>query len=713
MQKITTKTFLFLGSLICFFVFPYAASAASLNLVANPGAEMGDFSGWSLGDGFDSGWGIVGSGYAHSGNLGFISSYGLDTMSQEIDLVARGYSTSALDGSPVINLNAFTTGHWPNPSDTYRVLVELRDDNHSVIASYDTGTQTEAGDNVWTEISHTFTGYGSGLRYIYIQEEGHDAEFWAGQYGTVFDDTSITIGGAGPSISITAPGNGQTISTWAPTVDWGASTFCQYSYDGSTYTTVNCANNGSDISETHTTLSPTLYVLGIDAEGNSTVTSSSFFTQATGNGLLFGLVGYWKFDEISSGTCTGGKDSCDSSGNGNDGTYSGAVAPLATTPSLFFSDSHSLGFNGTDTYVTVNRPVSDDMTVCAWIKTATAGNGTNHWESAPVFDAEVPGLANDFGFGVDSNGYIEYGNGGGYDATVNGTTIITDDTWHHVCATRAKIIGQIKLYVDGAIDGTGSGSMATLSTSATARIGYGLDGTAPKYFNGLIDDLRVYQRVLSQSDISFLAQGYNSTDHTAPIITRVGDSSVEVTAGTTYIDAGATASDDVDGVITNSISVYNPVNTLVPGVYTITYDVSDSSGNAAIQVVRSVRVVAKTNTGHWSMIRALSVPTVPLSISKVVAQGDSASTKDILPAKTLFQGNTGKAVTLLQSILAKDPKVYPEGTVDGHFGPVTLKAVQRFQIKYNIANSKSRGFGIVGPRTRSKLNEFSRLLAGN
>ena len=54
-------------------------------------------------------------------------------------------------------------------------------------------------------------------------------------------------------------------------------------------------------------------------------------------------------------------------------------------------------------------------------------------------------------------------------------------------------------------------------------------------------------------------------DTTAPVITLVGDNPVEVYEGATYTDAGATASDDVDGDITSSIVVVNPVDTSVIG----------------------------------------------------------------------------------------------------------------------------------------------------
>lgn len=79
--------------------------------------------------------------------------------------------------------------------------------------------------------------------------------------------------------------------------------------------------------------------------------------------------------------------------------------------------------------------------------------------------------------------------------------------------------------------------------------------------------------------------------NTIPVITRLGSNPVEVLQGATYTDAGATASDAEDGNITANIVTVNPVNTAIVGTYTVTYNVVDSQGSAAVQVTRTVNVV--------------------------------------------------------------------------------------------------------------------------
>jgi hypothetical protein len=80
-------------------------------------------------------------------------------------------------------------------------------------------------------------------------------------------------------------------------------------------------------------------------------------------------------------------------------------------------------------------------------------------------------------------------------------------------------------------------------------------------------------------------------DKTAPVITLTGASTITWCNGTPYTDQGATALDNVDGDITSSIVVNNPVNTNVNGTYTVTYNVSDKAGNKAVEVTRTVIVI--------------------------------------------------------------------------------------------------------------------------
>jgi autotransporter-associated beta strand protein len=82
-------------------------------------------------------------------------------------------------------------------------------------------------------------------------------------------------------------------------------------------------------------------------------------------------------------------------------------------------------------------------------------------------------------------------------------------------------------------------------------------------------------------------------DTTKPIITLTGNDTLTVNMGSTYTDAGATATDETappNPVVTTSDSV----NTAVPGIYVLSYNAVDTAGNNALTVTRTVTVVDAT-----------------------------------------------------------------------------------------------------------------------
>ena len=81
-------------------------------------------------------------------------------------------------------------------------------------------------------------------------------------------------------------------------------------------------------------------------------------------------------------------------------------------------------------------------------------------------------------------------------------------------------------------------------------------------------------------------------DTTVPVITLTGDATVSIEVGATYADQGATATDDVDGNITDNIVTATTVDTDVVGAYTVTYNVKDASDNEAAEVTRTVNITA-------------------------------------------------------------------------------------------------------------------------
>lgn len=96
-------------------------------------------------------------------------------------------------------------------------------------------------------------------------------------------------------------------------------------------------------------------------------------------------------------------------------------------------------------------------------------------------------------------------------------------------------------------------------------------------------------------------------DTTPPVITLVGEPIVIVELGSTYVDAGATAVDNVDGDLTNAIVTTSDVNVNEIGTYTVTYKVSDSSSNAAQPVTRTVHVFAEMHALSYQTLEGIFV----------------------------------------------------------------------------------------------------------
>ena len=207
-----------------------------------------------------------------------------------------------------------------------------------------------------------------------------------------------------------------------------------------------------------------------------------------------------------------------------------------------------------------------------------------------------------------------------------------------------------------------------------------------------------------------------------------------ITRGQTYTDAGATASDDVDGDITENIIKDNPVNTNQVGSYTITYNVTDSSDNPAEQIERIVNVVAGehiTSSGSSPCAsnpnglgckpaqNTTPTPTVPTSGCSAGALfntttgepcGTTALPQKYTFTKTLKYGTTDIEVRYLQIVLNQDKDTQvaiigngSSGKETVYFRNLTLSAVKRFQNKYQLAVD-----GIVGPITGGKLMEVQR-----
>jgi len=102
---------------------------------------------------------------------------------------------------------------------------------------------------------------------------------------------------------------------------------------------------------------------------------------------------------------------------------------------------------------------------------------------------------------------------------------------------------------------------------------------------------------------------------------------------------------------------------------------------------------------------ASPVLVAPSAVSGVVTTAAISTPVAHAPfTAALSRGSENAQVTALQTFLAQNPSIYPDASVTGYFGALTEAAVERFQVKYNIAGPGDEGYGLVGPKTRAQLN---------
>ena len=170
---------------------------------------------------------------------------------------------------------------------------------------------------------------------------------------------------------------------------------------------------------------------------------------------------------------------------------------------------------------------------------------------------------------------------------------------------------------------------------ATATDSYDGDLTSSIATNNNVDSNTVgsytvtYTVTDSSGNTATASRTVNVVDTTAPVITISGANPVDVDLGTTYNDAGASATDANDGDLTSSITVSSNVDTNTVGTYTVTYTVSDAAGNQATET-RTVNVVDNNNpTTHYIDIQgyAFSPSSITINVGDTIVwtNYDSAS----------------------------------------------------------------------------------------
>ncbi len=163
----------------------------------------------------------------------------------------------------------------------------------------------------------------------------------------------------------------------------------------------------------------------------------------------------------------------------------------------------ALYFDGLDDYVEVTDfkgiPGGASRTCMAWIKTIQPTDEIISWGEDYTGGRWV--------IRVNEGGQLRAEVQGG---NIIGTTVINDGSWHHIAVVLeddgSPDVNEAKLYVDGNLETISSSADEPIHTGSYQNVQIGMYYTGERYFEGLIDDVRIYNVALSEQEIQSLSQ---------------------------------------------------------------------------------------------------------------------------------------------------------------------------------------------------------------
>ena len=218
-------------------------------------------------------------------------------------------------------------------------------------------------------------------------------------------------------------------------------------------------------------------------------TSGVGYAQAEASDTPSQPLAYWSFD----------RNVADSTGNGHDGSLEGGPTFSADAPALL-GGGESIRFGGAGEYVSATIDVSEtSYTSSLWFKTTDASGGL-----FVVVDRDL---------GAGGHDRHLYLTGGNLATRVwNNQTIVSsgrnfaDGVWHHLAHVVGVEIGGQRVYVDGELVASGTKAISDFDWQRRVNIGFSNDAPG-QFFNGWIDDVSIWDSVLSEQAIGALAAG--------------------------------------------------------------------------------------------------------------------------------------------------------------------------------------------------------------
>jgi Concanavalin A-like lectin/glucanases superfamily len=232
--------------------------------------------------------------------------------------------------------------------------------------------------------------------------------------------------------------------------------------------------------------------------GTSVVVGSGGTTSGSAGSAVAGS------DGTGGASGSGGSDQLDASMSQGDGFDGYVPKPIVYCDGGTTYSGMSLKLDGNSSYGTFARPVQDDFTLEAWIKTSTSQPGGEFWQGIGLFHADVQGGNNDFGAAI-LNDTFAFGMGlgpGGSDVTLQASTPVDNGQWMHVASTRNKTTGEVQLFINGMLEQSSTYSQQTNSLTASAILTIGGNTVDGRYFVGELDEVRIWNVVRTPAEIA-------------------------------------------------------------------------------------------------------------------------------------------------------------------------------------------------------------------
>lgn len=216
-------------------------------------------------------------------------------------------------------------------------------------------------------------------------------------------------------------------------------------------------------------------------------------------------IAYWKFDESSIGAQA--RNAMADQFHATPQNFASPQGPTVNVPTVHFQNLYSLDFDGFGDHLRVTTSSLLDLnrtfTVTAWVFMDIATT----WDFDILMRSDGTG-SNEFGFGAESDD--KYGTHiSDYGHESNSNTPV--GAWTHLAIVRDNTA--VRFYLNGIADGTSTSNVDTdYGTCTTLFIGTDVDslctGGLGDYWDGKLDEVRVYNAALPASQIQALANGY-------------------------------------------------------------------------------------------------------------------------------------------------------------------------------------------------------------